>query len=77
MRAPYVTPLNVIQVECLKKLRDIENGVAEPPSAMSDCIESIPWARELLELNELASSGIEDTLIISMKGIAAGMQNTG
>ena len=40
----------------------------------------LPWAKGLLRLNANASevrSAVEDTLTITVKGIAAGMQNTG
>ena len=58
LRAPYVTPLNLLQIECLKALRDAEEN---PDSA-----------RGKDELQD-----IDDALIITIKGIAAGMQNTG
>jgi phosphoenolpyruvate carboxylase len=75
MRSLYLTPLNVVQVENLKLLREIEDGNPRP-----DWVPTKDWAKEMLgryESNDLYHSVVSDTLIITMKGIAAGMQNTG
>ena len=44
-----------------------------------DVMESTKPAAELVKLNPMSDygPGLEDTLILTMKGIAAGMQNTG
>eukprot|EP00210_Caulerpa_lentillifera_P009658 g9214.t1 len=59
LRAPYVTPLNMLQIECLKDLRSLDN---EDPNET---------------IGEDTYQDIEDALLITIKGIAAGMQNTG
>lgn len=56
LRASYVTPLNLLQIECLKAMRDAEEKTDGRPFTHQD---------------------IDDALIITIKGIAAGMQNTG
>ena len=78
LREQYITPLNVQQVYTLKKMREYrarlgvheENVVQEPTGKVSS---------ELVMLNTTTEypPGLEDTLILTMKGIAAGMQNTG
>jgi phosphoenolpyruvate carboxylase len=75
MRSLYITPLNIIQVANLKRLREIEAG-----GAKSDWKPKMQWAQEMLSLHESKDyyhAAVSDTLIITMKGIAAGMQNTG
>lgn len=82
LRGPYVLPLNVMQVHCLKMLRQLENGedVSEevkgyaPDDDETRKLMSLD-AREKGKLPYLAAT--EDAMIITMKGIAAGMQNTG
>jgi phosphoenolpyruvate carboxylase len=64
-----------VQVENLKLLREIELGNAKP-----DWVPQKEWAKEMLaryQTNDLYHAVVSDTLIITMKGIAAGMQNTG
>jgi phosphoenolpyruvate carboxylase len=64
-----------VQVENLKLLREIEDGNPRP-----DWVPTWDWAKEMLgryESNDLYHAVVSDTLIITMKGIAAGMQNTG
>ena len=76
MRSTYLTPLNIIQVANLQRLRKIEAG--EPPD--ENFVPSMPWAKEMLSLHssgDYYQAAVSDTLIITMKGIAAGMQNTG
>lgn len=58
LRSPYVAPLNMLQIECLKDLRAAKEEERKP--------EEDKMFRQ-----------IEDALIITIKGIAAGMQNTG
>ena len=72
MRSLYITPLNIIQVANLKRLREIEAG-----GAKSDGKPKMQWAQEMLSLHESKDyyhAAVSDTLIITMKGIAAGMQ---
>ncbi|GJP58565.1 hypothetical protein CLOP_g443 [Closterium sp. NIES-67] len=110
MREPYITPLNVMQVLTLKKMRQeeqktsvegaatAEEGASEGGksggegekrgkfSSLVDSGEASP-ARGLTKAHSsdvvgrnpssAYAPGLEDTLIITMKGIAAGMQNTG
>ena len=79
MRSTYITPLNIIQVENLKRLRAIESGEVSE-EFMAKYAPSMPWSKEMLSLdgkNNWYHATVSDTLIITMKGIAAGMQNTG
>ncbi|KAH7279605.1 hypothetical protein KP509_37G026100 [Ceratopteris richardii] len=74
LRDPYITVLNVQQVHTLQKIRNeghILSSIKSPVSSRS--------AAELISLNTTSeyAPGLEDTLILTMKGIAAGMQNTG
>lgn len=55
LRASYMTPLNLLQIECLKAIRELEEQ-PEQENGLQD---------------------IDDALVITIKGIAAGMQNTG
>mmetsp|Transcript_27567 Transcript_27567/g.49164 ORF Transcript_27567/g.49164 Transcript_27567/m.49164 type:complete len:994 (-) Transcript_27567:408-3389(-) len=120
LRAPYVTPLNALQVHTLKMLRLLQtpeselteeqkaeltriralsqpqmsditpqgcltegdaDGAASPGSDASGGTRSV--RASLLSLNpnyvttDPLTVALEDTMVISMKGIAAGMQNTG
>jgi len=79
LRAPYITPLNMLQVLRLKDLREYDPN--KPEHA-----EYSPRDREMMKLLQLGSGdkkrplylvAIEDAVTITMKGIAAGMQNTG
>eukprot|EP00270_Netrium_digitus_P010934 TRINITY_DN3431_c0_g1_i1.p1 TRINITY_DN3431_c0_g1~~TRINITY_DN3431_c0_g1_i1.p1 ORF type:complete len:990 (-),score=298.74 TRINITY_DN3431_c0_g1_i1:292-3201(-) len=72
LREPYITPLNVQQALTLRKMRTGETipckeGVA--PAKKADVVALNPKMEY--------APGLEDTLILTMKGIAAGMQNTG
>lgn len=71
LRDPYITTLNIQQAYTLKKMRD-----GEP---LPSVVKSSNSAAELVSLNTTSeyAPGLEDTLILTMKGIAAGMQNTG
>ncbi len=64
-RLPYIDPLNLLQVECLRRLRAFAS--AFPPSDTS-----APTA-EQTRVNEV----VRDTMLVTIQGIAAGMQNTG
>jgi len=79
LRAPYVAPLNILQCTCLKYLRDYQTSGA--------AVDYNPNDPEIIDLLSRDPSkdphqhpfvaAIYDTLIITIKGIAAGMQNTG
>ncbi|KAL2466657.1 Phosphoenolpyruvate carboxylase 1 [Abeliophyllum distichum] len=81
LRDPYITVLNVCQVYTLKQIRDPSFRVKVRPHLSKEIMEmdmSKP-AAELVKLNTKSeyAPGLEDTVILTMKGIAAGMQNTG
>ncbi|KQK03254.1 phosphoenolpyruvate carboxylase 2 [Brachypodium distachyon] len=77
LRDSYITALNVCQAYTLKRIRDGGFRPATRPPLSKELIEST--AESLVELNPSTEydPGLEDTLILTMKGIAAGMQNTG
>ncbi|KAL2935881.1 Phosphoenolpyruvate carboxylase 1 [Bienertia sinuspersici] len=79
LRDPYITTLNVCQAYTLKRIRDPDFHVTVRPHLSKEIIESNNLAAELVKLNPTSEypPGLEDTLILTMKGIAAGMQNTG
>ncbi|KAG9144923.1 hypothetical protein Leryth_026204 [Lithospermum erythrorhizon] len=80
LRDPYITILNVLQAYTLKRVRDPSYDVKERPHLSKEVLESSkPATSELLKLNPTSdyAPGLEDTLILTMKGIAAGLQNTG
>lgn len=61
VREEWLTPMNVVQVELLKRWRDISvNGVPKPEHQ-----------------GKKETSTVVDALIISMKALSAGLQNTG
>ncbi|KAL8510838.1 hypothetical protein ACS0TY_017593 [Phlomoides rotata] len=81
LRDPYITVLNVCQIYTLKRTRDPSYSVKVGPHLSKEIMDmqtSKP-AAELVKLNPTSeyAPGLEDTLILTMKGIAAGMQNTG
>lgn len=78
LRDPYTTTLNVFQVYTLKRIRDPSFHVTVRPH-LSKEMDANSLAAELVKLNPTSEypPGLEDTLILTMKGIAAGMQNTG
>lgn len=78
LRAPYVAPLNILQVYSLKLIRGVESG-----KAIEDIVGEYNTDEEAMALmsrgphaNPLLAA-LEDTMVITMKGVAAGMQNTG
>ncbi|KAJ1441671.1 Pyruvate/Phosphoenolpyruvate kinase-like domain superfamily [Sesbania bispinosa] len=73
LRDSYITTLNVFQAYTLKRIRDPNYNVKVKPRISKES------ADELVTLNPTSeyAPGLEDTLILTMKGIAAGMQNTG
>ncbi|XP_027344117.1 phosphoenolpyruvate carboxylase 2 [Abrus precatorius] len=79
LRDSYITTLNVLQAYTLKQIRDPDYHVKLRPHLSKDYMESSKPAAELVKLNPKSeyAPGLEDTLILTMKGIAAGMQNTG
>ncbi|KAK6934151.1 Phosphoenolpyruvate carboxylase [Dillenia turbinata] len=80
LRDSYITTLNVCQAYTLKRIRDPSFSVKVRPHISKEIIESSkPAIAELVSLNPTSeyAPGLEDTLILTMKGIAAGMQNTG
>ncbi|XP_058780066.1 phosphoenolpyruvate carboxylase 2-like [Vicia villosa] len=79
LRDSYITTLNVLQAYTLKQIRDPDYHVKLRPHLSKEFMESSKPAAELVKLNPKSeyAPGLEDTLILTMKGIAAGMQNTG
>ncbi|CAL0322565.1 unnamed protein product [Lupinus luteus] len=79
LRDSYITTLNVLQAYTLKRIRDPDYHVKLRPHLSKDYMEPTKPAAELVKLNPKSeyAPGLEDTLILTMKGIAAGMQNTG
>ncbi|MCO5572712.1 hypothetical protein L7F22_026471 [Adiantum nelumboides] len=73
LRDPFITTLNLQQAYTLKKMREGDIGKA------SALLKSRSSAAELVSLNTTSeyAPGLEDTMILTMKGIAAGLQNTG
>ncbi|KAG6488216.1 phosphoenolpyruvate carboxylase 2-like isoform X1 [Zingiber officinale] len=75
LRRAYITTLNVCQAYTLKRMRDPNfNANAKPPY-----MDSSDSSADVVKLNPTSEygPGLEDTLILTMKGIAAGMRNTG
>ena len=80
LRAPYMTPLNILQVIHLKNLRDY---AADGSRGQNQSFK--PSSDEVLQLLQLSGdqdrppylAAVEDAVTITMKGIASGMQNTG
>ncbi|PKA64453.1 Phosphoenolpyruvate carboxylase, housekeeping isozyme [Apostasia shenzhenica] len=82
LRDSYITTLNVCQACTLKRIRDPSFHVKLRPHISREIMETMDSsnpAAELVMLNPTSeyAPGLEDTLILTMKGIAAGMQNTG
>lgn len=79
LRDAYITTLNVCQAYSLKRIRDPDYHTKVKPPLAKESTQSSKPAAELVNLNPKSeyAPGIEDTLILTMKGIAAGMQNTG
>merc|ERR1719379_2872603 len=67
LRGVYITPLNLMQVRCLLETRTAAKaGETSKPVQTAICMEE----RSNLGL-------LEDALLLTVKGIAAGLQNTG
>ncbi|KAJ8426176.1 hypothetical protein Cgig2_021030 [Carnegiea gigantea] len=79
LRDPYLTTLNVFQAYTLKRIRDPNVDVTQKSQECKEMMLSNDAAIELVKLNTTSefAPGLEDTLLMTMKGIAAGMQNTG
>ena len=90
LREPYVTPLNVLQVLCLRALRDLEAGgdgggvggrraaaASPPPPPPPGAAATLLTRGDRGPEADPYRAAVEDTVIITMKGISAGMQNTG
>nr|P16097.1 RecName: Full=Phosphoenolpyruvate carboxylase 2; Short=PEPC 2; Short=PEPCase 2 [Mesembryanthemum crystallinum]CAA32728.2 phosphoenolpyruvate carboxylase [Mesembryanthemum crystallinum] len=81
LRDSYITTLNALQAYTLKRIRDPNYNVQLRPHISKEYMDSTSNkpAAELVKLNPSSeyAPGLEDTLILTMKGIAAGMQNTG
>ncbi|KAL0921513.1 hypothetical protein M5K25_008592 [Dendrobium thyrsiflorum] len=79
LRDPYITTLNVCQAYTLKRIRDPNYHVNGRAHLSKEIVKSNKSAAELVKLNPTSdyAPGLEDTLILTMKGLAAGMQNTG
>lgn len=79
LRNSYITALNVCQAWTLKRIRDPDFYVNVRPHISKEIAENNKPANELVNLNPMSdyAPGMEDTLILTMKGIAAGLQNTG
>ncbi|KAL5989656.1 Phosphoenolpyruvate carboxylase 1 [Asimina triloba] len=79
LRDSYITTLNVCQAYTLKRIRDAGDNVKLRPHLSKERMDSSKPANDLVKLNPMSeyAPGLEDTLILTMKGIAAGMQNTG
>lgn len=79
LRDSYITALNVCQAYTLKRIRDGGFRPATRPPLSTELLDSTSTVDSLVKLNPSSEydPGLEDTLILTMKGIAAGMQNTG
>lgn len=77
LRAPYVAPLNILQVYCLKTLREVAAGKSVDEIIGTYTPDAGAMALMSRGEGDPRLSAVEDTMIITMKGIASGMQNTG
>ena len=78
VRNPYVDPLNVLQAEMLKRLRAFSAYEANTIKAPEDAgVPAIINADIKLRQEAEERGLVEDTLIVSINGIAQGMKNSG
>ncbi|KAG4933299.1 hypothetical protein JHK87_047301 [Glycine soja] len=75
----YITTLNVLQAYTLKQIHDPDYHVKLRPHLSKGYMESSKPAVELVKFKPTSdyAPGMEDTRILTMKGIVVGMQNTG
>ena len=74
LHAPYVAPLNILQVYSLKIIREVESG--KEIEAVTGKYTPDEMAMALMSRGQHDNpllSAVEDTMIITMKGVAAGM----
>ena len=80
MRAPYIVPLNVLQAICLKDVRKAREEGFDSKSIPKDELDIPEVFQSVAKLNPNVNSYlscVEDTMQITIKGIASGLQNTG
>lgn len=80
LRAPYVAPLNVLQALAMAAIRQQSaDGVAAAASSEASTHSDVNANSETWALLNREPEAVpnKDLLIITIKGIAAGMQNTG
>merc|ERR1711871_509602 len=75
VRNPYVDPLNVLQSEMMKRLRITNKsaGAAQAQVGQNDDTGIIMSSSDVLD----EKGTVEDSLIVSINGIAQGMKNSG
>ena len=80
LRVPYVAPLNILQCLCLRALREVEEKGSDAVGSYN------PTDPEIIDLlsrdpnkgnKQPFVAAMYDALLITIKGVAAGMQNTG
>ena len=74
VRNPYVDPLNVVQAEMMKRLRSFPAlGKRDPDTTTTNGLNV-----DIKLMQEAEERGlVEDTLVVSINGIAQGMKNSG
>ena len=74
LRTPYITPLNILQAFYLRKQREMPTLGSVPTFK-----PTLPWAQELMKLsgNDGLDNGVDDIVLICIKGIASGMVRLG
>ncbi|CAN1229536.1 Phosphoenolpyruvate carboxylase 2 [Linum perenne] len=80
LRSKYMQTKDfLLQAYTLKRIRDPDYHVTLRPHLSKEYTDTTKPAAELVKLNPTSeyAPGLEDTIILTMKGIAAGLQNTG